>query len=174
MASAKDPRCRRLLGDVTGYEELNQTMLEEAWSSFSSQCDFNLARWFVQCQVAKTRIDDYFGKNLGSIERGSFRCTYSLEKQLETLDPFREYLSWTEAKLESGNRQPHSTTTILYPVFATSSGRSLTENIWFTHRYANMIQMVINYTPKCTQQTGGGKLWYDKSAITYLHSTKIL
>ena len=29
---------------------------------------------------------------------------YSLEKQLETLDPFREYLSWTEARLESGER----------------------------------------------------------------------
>ena len=38
------------------------------------------------------------------MERGSFQSTYSLEKQLETLDPFREYLSWTEATLESGEQ----------------------------------------------------------------------
>ena len=77
-------------------------MLEEPWSPFSSELDFNLASWFVQSKVAKTRIDDYFGKGLGGMERGSFRFAYSLEKQLETLDPFREYLSWTEATLESG------------------------------------------------------------------------
>ena len=51
---------------------------------------------------AKEWIDDYFGKGLGGMERGSFRSAYSLEKQLETLDTFREYLSWTEARLESG------------------------------------------------------------------------
>ena len=36
------------------------------------------------------------------MECGSFRSNYLLEKQLETLDPFREYLSWTEGTLESG------------------------------------------------------------------------
>ena len=76
-------------------------MLEEPWSPFSSERDFNLASWFGQSKVAKMRIDDYFGKGLGSMERRSFRSAYSLETQLETLDPFREYLSWTEATLES-------------------------------------------------------------------------
>ena len=38
------------------------------------------------------------------MERGSFPSAYSLEKQLEILDPFREYVSWTEAKLESGEQ----------------------------------------------------------------------
>ena len=96
------PDAGRPLGDVTGYEELNQAMLDQPWFPFSSERDFNLASWFVQSKVAKTRIDDYFGKGLGGMERGSFRSAYSLEKQLETLDPFREYLSWTEARLESG------------------------------------------------------------------------
>jgi len=90
------------LGDVTGYEQLNQAMLNETWTPFSSERDFNLASWFVRSKVAKTRIDDYFGKGLGGVERGSFRSAYTLEKQLETLDPFREYLSWTEATLENG------------------------------------------------------------------------
>ena len=77
-------------------------MLEEQWSPFSSERDFNLASWFVQSKVAKTQIDDYFGKGLGGMKHGSFRSAYSLEKPLETLDPFREYLSWTKVGLESG------------------------------------------------------------------------
>ena len=87
------PDAGRPLGDVTGYEELNKAMLDQPWSPSSSERDFNLASWFVQSKVAKTQIDDYFSKDLGSMERGSFRSAYSLEKQLSTLDPFREYLS---------------------------------------------------------------------------------
>ena len=84
------PDASRPLGDVTGYEELNQAMLDQPSSAFSSQLDFHLASWFVQSMVAKTRIDDYFRKGLGGMERRSFRSAYSLEKQLDTLDPFRE------------------------------------------------------------------------------------
>ena len=38
------------------------------------------------------------------MESGSFRFTYLLENQLKTLNPFRKYLSWTEATLESGEQ----------------------------------------------------------------------
>ena len=41
------PDAGRLPGDVTSYEELNQAMLEEPWSPFSSEGDFNLTSWFV-------------------------------------------------------------------------------------------------------------------------------
>ena len=84
------PDAGRPLGDVNGYEKLNKALLDEPWSPFSSKRDFNLASWFVQSKVAKTRIDDYIGKGLGGMERGSFRSTYSLEKQLETLDLIKE------------------------------------------------------------------------------------
>ena len=70
------PDAGRLLGDVTGYEELNQAMLEQPWSPFSSERDFNLASWFVQSKVAKTRIDDYFGKGLGGMERVNHCSTF--------------------------------------------------------------------------------------------------
>ena len=72
--------------DNTGYEELNQAMLEEPWSPFSSERDFNWASWFGQSKVAKTEIDDYFGKGLGGMKRGSFRSAYPFEKQIETLE----------------------------------------------------------------------------------------
>src|SRR5437588_2090951 len=77
------------LGDVTGYEQLNQAMLNEPWTLFSSKRDFNLASWFVRNKVVKTQIDDYFGKGLGGVQLRSFQFAYTLEKQLETLDPFR-------------------------------------------------------------------------------------
>ena len=79
-------------------------MLEEPWVPFSSECDFNFASWFVQSRVVRTPINDYLVKGLGGMERGAFRSAYSLEKQLKTLDPFREYLVWTEATLESGEQ----------------------------------------------------------------------
>ena len=41
------PDAGRPLGDVTGYEELNQAMLDQPWSPFSSERNFNLASWFV-------------------------------------------------------------------------------------------------------------------------------
>ena len=79
-------------------------MLKEPWSPFPSKRDFNFASWFVQSKVPKTQIDDYFGKGLRGMEHGSFQSVYLLEKQLDTLDLFREYLSWTEATLESGEQ----------------------------------------------------------------------
>ena len=63
------PDAGRPLGDVIGYEELNQAMLDKLQSPFSSVRDFNLASWFVQSKVAKTRIDDYFRKGLGGMKR---------------------------------------------------------------------------------------------------------
>ena len=84
------PDACRPLGDVNVYEELNQAMLEEPWCPFASKRDFNLASWFVQSKVAKTRIDDYFGKGLGGMERRSFRSVYSLEKQLENSVPIQK------------------------------------------------------------------------------------
>ena len=96
------PEAGRPLGDVTGYEKLNQAILDQSWSQCSSEDDLNLTGWFVQSKIAKMGIDDYFGKGLGGIEHGSCLSAYLLEKQLETLDPFREYLSWTETTLSSG------------------------------------------------------------------------
>ena len=56
------PDAGRPLGNVTGYEEHDQAMLDQPWSAFSFERDFNLASWFVQSKIAKKRIDDDFGK----------------------------------------------------------------------------------------------------------------
>ena len=53
-------------------------MIEEPWSPFSSERDFNLASWFVLSKVAKTWIDDYFSKGLDAsgMQRRSFQSAY--------------------------------------------------------------------------------------------------
>ena len=82
-------------------------MTDDPWSPFSSESDFNLASWFVRSKVSKSQIDDYFRKDLGERDAGSFQSAFSLRKQLEVLDPFGEYLTWTEATMDD---EKHSTT----------------------------------------------------------------
>ena len=96
------PGAGRILGNVIGYVEHNRAMTDDPWSPFSSESDFNLASWFVRSKVSKSQIDDYFRKDLGERDAGSFQSAFSLRKQLEVLDPFGEYLTWTEATMDDG------------------------------------------------------------------------
>ena len=99
------PGTGRAIGDVSGYAELNKAMKDDLWSPFSSEDDFNLASWFVRGKIAKSQINDYFAKGLGSRGAGSFRSAYTLRKHLEVLDPFGEYLAWTEATVDDGKHE---------------------------------------------------------------------
>ena len=47
----KVPDAGRQVGDVTSCEKLNRALLDESWSPFSSEHDFNLACWFFQSKV---------------------------------------------------------------------------------------------------------------------------
>src|SRR5205807_1195 len=60
--------------------------------------------WFVRGKIAKSQINNYFAKGLGSGGARSFRSAYTLRKHLEVLDPFGEYLAWTEATVDDGKR----------------------------------------------------------------------
>jgi len=101
------PGAGRPLGEVAGYTEFNKAMTNDPWSPFSSDTDFNFARWFVQSKVAKWQIDADFAEGLGCTDSRSFRSPYTLRQHLDILDPFREYLVWVEASIDDGR---HSTT----------------------------------------------------------------
>src|SRR5205807_3950990 len=75
---------------------------DHLWSPFSSEDDFNLASSFAWGKIAKSQINDYFAKGLGSKGARSFRSAYTLRKHLEVLDPVGEYLAWTEATVDDG------------------------------------------------------------------------
>jgi len=101
------PGAGRPLGEVAGYPELNKAMTDDRWSPFSSEDDFYLASWFVRSKVAKLQIDAYFAQGLGGTDSRSFQSAYTLRQHLDVLDPFCEYLVWTEASIDHGR---HATT----------------------------------------------------------------
>ncbi|RPA88799.1 hypothetical protein L873DRAFT_1724555 [Choiromyces venosus 120613-1] len=77
-------------------------MADDPWSPFLSDDDFNLASWLVWSKVAKSQIDAYFTEGLDGTDARSFRSAYTLWKHLNVLDPFGEYLVWTEAIIDNG------------------------------------------------------------------------
>ena len=85
-------------------------MKNDPWNPFSSEADFNLASWLVWSKVSKSQIDAYVAEGMGGMDARSFRTAYTLQQHLNVLDPFGEYLMWTEAAI--GNRR--DTTTFHY------------------------------------------------------------
>ena len=98
------------LGDLAGYTELHQAMIDDPWNPFSSEGNFNLASWLVRSKVFKSQIDGYFAEGLGGMDARSFRSAYTLQQHLDLLDPFGEYQTWTEAAIGDGR----DTTTFYY------------------------------------------------------------
>ena len=101
------PGAGRALGDVAGYTELNEAMIDDPWNPFSLEADFNLASWLVRSKVSKSQINAYFVEGLGGMNARSFRSAYTLQQHLDVLDPFGEYLTWTEGAIGDGR---HTTT----------------------------------------------------------------
>ena len=136
----------RAIGDVAGYAELNQAMKDDPWSPFSSEDDFNLASWFVRSKVPKTRINNYFAKGLGGRDARSFQLAYTLQKHLDVLDPFGDYLAWTEGTMNDGRH----TTTFYY--------RNIVNCVrYLIRQVAYRPDMV--YAPVCEYNSSGERLY---------------
>ena len=92
----------RALSYVAGNRELNRAITDEPWNPFSSKDDFNLASWLVRSKVTKSQIAAYFAEGLGGTNSRALRSAYIMPQHLDVLDPFSEYLVWTEAIIEDG------------------------------------------------------------------------
>jgi len=101
------PGAGRARSNVADYTELNEPMKDNPWNPFSSEADFNLASWLVRSNVSKSQIVAYFAEGLGGMNAQSFRSAYTLPQHLNVLDPFGEYLTWTDAVIGDGR---HTTT----------------------------------------------------------------
>jgi len=86
----------RALSDVAYYMKLNRAMTDDPWNTFSSEDDFDLPSWLVRSKIAKLQMDAYFAEGLGGTDSRSFRSAYTRRQHLDVLDPFGEYLVWTE------------------------------------------------------------------------------
>jgi len=69
------------------------------------KADFNLESWFVLNKVAKSQIDAGFADGLRgtSTDARSFPSAYTIREHLDELDPFGDYLVWTEAAIDNGH-----------------------------------------------------------------------
>ena len=92
------------LGDVVDYVEINTSLAKDPWGPFASEDEFKLASWFIRSKVSKTRINDYFAQGIGDAKCGTFQSAYTLEKYLNELDPFGQYLAWTQVTVECEKR----------------------------------------------------------------------
>ena len=155
------PGAGRALDDFAGYTELNEFMKNDPWNPFFSQADFNLASWLVRSKVSKSQIDAYFAEGLGGMDAWSFRSAYTLLQHLNVLDPFSEYLTWTEAAIGDARH----TTTFYYwnaqDCVRYRSARVHIDQIWSTHLYENMILVESAYTLRCIRRTGCGMHRYE-------------
>jgi len=77
-------------------------MTDDPWNTFSFEDDFNLTSWLVQSKLARSQIDAYFAEGSGGTERRSFPSPYTGRQHLDVLDPYGEYLVWTEAVIDDG------------------------------------------------------------------------
>jgi len=77
-------------------------MTDDPWNPFLSEDNFNLASWLVRCKVAKSQIDAFFAEGLSGTDSRSFQSAYTMRQHLNVLDPFGEYLVWTEAVIDDG------------------------------------------------------------------------
>jgi len=92
----------RARSDLAGYTELNWAMTDDPWNRFLSEDDFNLASCVVRCKVAKVRINACFAEDSGGTDSRSLWSAYTMRHHLDVLDPFGEYLVWTETIIDDG------------------------------------------------------------------------
>jgi len=92
------------IGLVDGFEQENSNLCEDLWVPFSCAQGFQLASWFIQCKVPKSRINEYFSSGLSGSALVSDSSMHRLENHLRSLDPHSSYLIWFEGQVEDSKR----------------------------------------------------------------------
>jgi len=154
------PGAGRPLSDVVNYTELNLATTNDPWSAFSLEADFNLASWFVRNKVAKSQIDTYCADELGGTDARSFRSAYTMQQHLDELDPFGDYLVWTEAAIDDGQH----VTTFYY--------RNVIDCVRFLiHQVAYRSEMV--YAPVREYNSSGERLYSEMHTADWWWDTQV-
>jgi len=151
----------RALSNVADYTKLNRTMTDDPWNPFSSEDDFNLASWVVRSKVAKSQIDGYyFAQGLGGTDSRSFWSAYTMREHLDVLDPFGEYLVWTEAVIDDGRHA------------ATFSCRSIIDCVrYLIRQVAYRSDMV--YTPIREYDSSGERVYSEMHTADWWWDTQV-
>lgn len=98
------PGAGEAIAEVEGYVEEHRNLCGDAWAPFTSAQGFQLASWFIESKVSKSQINDYFSSGLGNSASVGYSSMYTLEKRLQSLDPYGSYLRWFEGQVEDDKR----------------------------------------------------------------------
>ncbi|KAI9881799.1 MAG: hypothetical protein M1823_006489, partial [Watsoniomyces obsoletus] len=70
------------------------------WTPFESSRDFTLARWFVESNTSKTKINAYFNGGLSGAGTSSFTSGHTLRRQIDSMEPDMAHGSWMTGKAD--------------------------------------------------------------------------
>ena len=93
-----------VIGDVAGFEDEHSNLCADPWAPFNRVKGFKLASRFIDANVSKTRINDYFSSGQGNAEPVGYSSMHTLENYLLFLDPYSQYLQWFEGQVEDSQR----------------------------------------------------------------------
>jgi len=80
------------IGQVKGFEQGDSNACPDPWSPFTRMLSFQLASWFIEGKVPKSRINAYFSSDLGDAILAGYISMHTLENHLPALDPRSAYL----------------------------------------------------------------------------------
>jgi len=94
----------QVIGDVDGFEHEYSNLCDDPWALFNSEQGFKLASWFIERNVSKSLINQYFSSGLGDAESVAYSSMHTLENHLVLLDSYSQYLQWFKRQVEDSQR----------------------------------------------------------------------
>ena len=155
----RQEHCRRAgeaIGDVDGFEQEHSKLCRDTWAPFSSAHGFQLASWFIQREVPKSGIHEYFSIGLGNSTLVGYSSMHTLENHLRSWTPTVRICNGSKDRLRIARELYHFSILTSWIVSDISCARSPTKMTWSTQCSVNSIIMMKGYMLKCTLQTGDG------------------
>ena len=100
------PRAGEAIEDVDGFAQENSNLGEDPCAPFTCAPGFKLASCFIQSNVPRSQINEYFSSGLASSALVSYSSMHTLENPLQSLHPHSSYLQWFEGQVEDSKRTP--------------------------------------------------------------------
>jgi len=98
------PGAGEAIAEVTEYKEECRDLCDNRRVPLASAQGFQLASWFIESKVSKTRINDDLSNGIGKSTSVGYSSMHTLENLLRHLDPYSPYLQWLEGHVADGQR----------------------------------------------------------------------
>jgi len=94
---------REVIGDVAGYEDEHCNRCVDPWAPFNSAEGFKLPSWFIDGNISKTQMKDYFSRGLGNAESVGYSSMPTRENHLPSAKNILPHVLHTYLPVSPGN-----------------------------------------------------------------------